>query len=111
MTETQSMHVQTADKPDAWMPIAIAFREALKQVRPGEYPQCLPGEPDSCGGDAAGHVMATAALLAAIGLHHAEHAGPHRVTEFWNLLDEHRITLARHHGGRCDCDESPANGS
>lgn len=106
MTETPQIHNRPPTSQDEWLFVAKVFRDALKVVRPGEYPLCLPGEPQACGGDAAGHVLATAALLGAIGLHHAEYAGPHRVSEFWDCFDGHRITLARHHGGACDCDKA-----
>jgi hypothetical protein len=96
----------TISGTDAWHDLAKRYREALAVIRPGEYPKCLPGEAESCGGSNAQHVMASGALIAAMTLHHAEHAGSYQVQQFWDLMDGHRITLQRHHGAECDCAES-----
>jgi hypothetical protein len=107
VTDTPTTHAPL-DAHDEWMKIARAFREALKIVRPGEYTQCLPGEPAACGGDAAYHTLASGALIGAIALHHAEHAGPEAVTSFWDYFDSHRSTLGRHQDTECTCERLPS---
>jgi hypothetical protein len=59
-----------------WAPLARSSREALRQLGYGIGPQCLPGEPDACGGTFAEHVMAQLATLNAVADHHLEHLRP-----------------------------------
>lgn len=98
MTE---QHTPEGDRK--WLDLSRAFREALKLVEPGEYPECLPGEPAACGGGYLEHILATGARIGALALHEASHSGGAAVQQFWDQFDGHRITLDRHHGGTCDC--------
>lgn len=60
----------------AWAALARGSREALRQLGYMITPQCLPGEPDECGGTFAQHAMAQLATLKAVADHHLMHLGP-----------------------------------
>lgn len=60
----------------AWAELAQGSREALRQLGYTITPQCLPGEPDECGGTFAQHAMAHLATLKAVADHHLMHLGP-----------------------------------
>lgn len=60
--------------PDSsWADLARASREALAQLGYFIGPQCLPGEPDECGGSFAQHTAAHLAGLKAVADHHLAH--------------------------------------
>lgn len=59
-----------------WAPLARASRDALANLGYGITPQCLPDEPEACGGTNAQHVMAHLATLQAVADHHLAHLNP-----------------------------------
>ena len=61
----------SADK--AWEDLAHGSREALAQLGYMVGPDCLPGEPDACGGTFAQHALAHLSALKAVADHHLAH--------------------------------------
>jgi len=59
-----------------WQALAEASREALSQLGYHVGPECLPGEPDACGGSFAEHTAAHLATLQAVIDHHLTHLQP-----------------------------------
>jgi hypothetical protein len=57
-----------------WQPVAECTREALGLLGYG-IPDCLPGEPEACGGNFAEHAMAHLAALRAVVDHRISHLG------------------------------------
>lgn len=57
-----------------WKEIAEATRRALHDLH-HEVPQCLPGEPEACGGSFAHHTLANLATLRARVDYEIEHLG------------------------------------
>lgn len=79
-----------------WEPVA---RGALVAMRALGYdaPDCLPGDPEQCGGTFAQHAMASLGALHALADHHLKHMG-----EFGKQADEVRGRIA------ADLDRDPA---
>lgn len=98
MTDTPNLHRLHPQTDDEWLFVARVFRDALQVVLPTPtIGHCLPGEERACGADALTHILKCSAALAAMGLHLAEHEGPARVTQFFNLFDTRRLQLDGSH--------------
>jgi hypothetical protein len=66
-----------AARPDVdltWQPLATSTRQALRLLGWGS-PDCLPGEPEACGGSFAEHAAAHLAALRAVVEHRTAHLG------------------------------------
>jgi hypothetical protein len=59
-----------------WRDLARASRDALAELGYHLGPQCLPDEPEACGGTFAEHSIAHLASIKAVADHHLLHLGP-----------------------------------
>jgi hypothetical protein len=62
------------DVDPTWAPLATSTRQALRLLG-WDGPDCLPGEPEACGGSYAEHAAAHLAALRAVVEHRITHLG------------------------------------
>jgi len=102
------MNPKPAPGDDAWAGVARGARTALHNLGHPVDPDCLPGEPEPCGGSFAEHCVAYFAAIAAVTDHQMEHLGigprdPH-ASDIYNRTLE---TIRRD----CQLDEGRSTGA
>jgi hypothetical protein len=70
----EALEQSTAEDYPKWQPVAQSTRQALGLLGYG-VPDCLPGEPQACGGNFAEHAMGNLAALRALVDHRIAHLG------------------------------------
>lgn len=82
----------------SWAAVARDTREALRFLGHDIGPNCLPGEPEACGGTFTQHVVAHFAMIAAIVDHQMWHLGPAFASMFAEIRGRKLAELQeRHH--------------
>lgn len=79
-----------------WADLARSSRSALSLLGYRLDSECLPGEPDECGGSFAAHAAVHLVSIRAVANHHLNHLGGMRGSTFETSIEEHVKRTLKH---------------